>query len=294
MANTYYYGPQAWTAGTFTVPTTDTGDGNYPETTYRERIFTTNGAGPAGERIIDSADYAVSAHDEVVTYFDARGLNDGNGLFYEVDCKFDSGVEAEIGNFAYPLNVGVGSMARVFVQFRVAMTEGKIYITVHGDGEEETSASISADDQWHTLKAQIVPSSDNGDTMQDGIVRVWLDGVLVYEITNSWAWVHESTNPLFNLNFIAYGHFGILPATNGKIYTVTLPRRAVVVGWGAADDDTAKVISDRTILLNVDGEGRTVDEPDTVVIAGKLKVLGETTLSGGIADLSAALDALGT
>lgn len=283
MANTYYYGPQAWTAGTFTVTTPDTGDGNYPNTTYREKVFTTNAAGPAGERIIDTSDYGASALDEQVTYFDARGLNDGNGLFYEIQCKFTTAAKTQLGNFTFPLNVGVGSTVsgRRFMQFRTALTEGKLYIWVRGDGEVATSATITDDNAWHTLKAQIVPSSDNGDTMQDGIVRVWLDGVQVYETLTSWAWVPEATNPLFHLDYIYYGHFGLLPSTNAAIYSVSQPIQAYIFGRGASAGDKAKVVSDLTVLFNLDGLGRTVDEPNTLVVT-KLKVLGTTTFEGDV------------
>lgn len=216
MPTTTLYGPQAWTAGTFNVTAFDAGDSNYPDTTYREQVKTVDGAGAAGERVIDSDDYGISAHDEVVTAFDTRGAGTGEGLFYEGHVKFSSAAAADLINDAFPFNVGVGSMARVFWQFRVALTEGKLYIWVRGDNELATSASISADDQWHRLKAQIVPSSDGGFTA-DGIVRVWLDDVLVLEKTDSFAWVSTTGTPFF-ADFIAYGHFGILPSTNWTIY----------------------------------------------------------------------------
>jgi hypothetical protein len=225
MAITTLYGPQDWTAGTFNVTTPDTGDGSYPLTVYREEVKTVDASGPASERILDSDDYGASAHDEQgfgpsSGFFDARGANDGEGVFYEGDVFFSSAVEAAIGDFAYPFNIGVNgtSSGQRFFQFRTALTEGALYIWVRGDGEDATSASISADDAWHRLKAQIVPSSDNGDTMQDGIVRVWLDDVLVYETLTSWAWVPEVSQPLYHLNYVYYGHFGILPSTNWHIY----------------------------------------------------------------------------
>lgn len=229
------YGRQAWTAGTFDVNTTPDGselslpDSNYPFSVFREEVKTVDGAGPAGERIIDSDDFGASGLTESgfgvsAGYFDARGLNDGNGLFYEIDAKFSSIAESQVGDFLYPLTAGTRNLTShallPLFQVRTALTEGKLYIDVNGDGGEvDTGVVISADDAWHHILVQIVPSSDNGDTMQDGIVKVWLDDVLIYNISNSWAWVRQASGSTeFFANYISFGRFGILPSTNAHIY----------------------------------------------------------------------------
>ena len=282
MANAYVYGPQNWTAGTFNVTgSPDTGDGNYPDTTYREEVKTVDASGPAGERIIDSDDYGTSAHDETVDYIDARGLNDGNGLFYEIKVKTTTAAKTALGgSYFYPFNVSVGNTltSRVFMQFRMNLTSGTLDVYVKGDGFDATSATVTDDNAWHTIKAQIRPSSDNADSQQDGLVRVWYDGVLVDENLTSWAWVAESTNPLFHFDLIYYGHFGLLPSTGGAIYTTSAPKQNYAFGRGAAADDRAKVVSDLTVLMNLDEQGRTVDEPNTLYVAGNLIVTGDTTL----------------
>jgi hypothetical protein len=60
------------------------------------------------------------------------------------------------------------------------------------------------------------------------------------------------------------------------------PRQAYIFGRGAAADDKAKVTSDLTVLMNLDGLGRTVHEPNTLYVAGDMIVTGTTTFTGDV------------
>jgi hypothetical protein len=54
------------------------------------------------------------------------------------------------------------------------------------------------------------------------------------------------------------------------------------------------VASDLTVLMNLDGEGRTVHEPNTLYVAGDVIVTGTTTFSGSLtfSNPSSILDAI--
>lgn len=303
MAFTDVYGPQDWTAGTFTVTTPDTGDGNYPETIYREKVFTTNAAGPAGERIIDSADYGASAHTIFgfatlgvdTGYVDLRGV--GNGIYIDIDVKFDPAVSADIGNFAYPFTLGTRRASpesfRYTFQLRVAMDEGLIYTDNRGNGEGAGFGSISADDQWYTLRTFLKPSSDNGSTA-DGIIRVWIKPstspassfALISEVTNSFLWNSAFLGaPDYGFNYVNFGRYGILPTTNFRIFYGEEDAEKQVFMFGRADSGVAKVVSDLTALFNLDGVSRTVDAEGSHVIGGNLALIEQATPPVGIANM---------
>lgn len=220
------YGPQAWTAGTFSVPGSSTGpDANYPEIQYREAVETVNAAGPAGERIIDgTGNYADSAL-TIVNFGPSSGYwlasGDGEGVFYEGDFKFDSDAEADTFGFNYPFVFGVYrttpsvGFVEVF-NIRASLDEGVFYYSENGVESVSGFGTISADNAWHRIKVLVKPDSGGGN----GIITVWLDDVQIFTKTNSTLVVPSfGGNPADGVNYVNHGRYGLLPTTNFHIYT---------------------------------------------------------------------------
>jgi hypothetical protein len=282
MPITSIYGPQAWTAGTISVATNTTSDGDYPEITYLERVDTRDGLGPSGERIVDTyqanPDYSIGAVElryfgpETGGHWDTRG-GDGNGTYYELDVKFSSDAEADSGDYSYPISIGDGPLNMVAV--RVALTEGKIYIEEQGSEDEPGFGAITADDAWYTLKLFVTPSSDDGFT-DDGVIRLWIKDstdpasayTLLFEKTNSS--VYSPGDP-FLLDRVWLGRYGLLPTTNLHIYYGEAD--ATVTGTSIFGEDGTVAGVSRVHLLNLDGVTRTLSDTafeGSAVIGGRL------------------------
>lgn len=300
MAETNVYGPQAFTAGTFSYSPPTTSDGNYPEAIYFEKVNTVNGAGPNGERILDAlgGDYGASAltiYNFATLGADANYVdfyNDGAGIYLEIDAKFSSVAEADLVSLAAIMSMGNRRASpesfRKNFGLDLNFVSGELEITTKGDGTVGFG-SYTADDNYYTLRVYLLPSSDNGTT-DDGIIRVWkklsTDPVgsftLEYENLASFLWSSPFVGaPLNGQNYVNIGRYGILPSTNFRIFILTADTQAYIFGRGASADDKATVVSDLTALFNLDGLGRIVDEPNTLVVT-KLKVLGTTTFEGDV------------
>jgi hypothetical protein len=133
---------------------------------------------------------------------------------------------------------------------------------------------VSADDQWHRLKVYFKRSSDNGFTANDGVILVWLDDVQIFSKTTSDLFVNVFTGTEGHLNFVTHGRYGLLPTTNFRMFVLSGTLGSTHFGAFGT------VTSTLTFLANLDGTTRTVHEPNTFVIAGKLLVLGDTTFGG--------------
>ena len=263
MAITTIYGPQAWTAGTFSVATNTSSDANYPEIDYLERVQTRDGQGPSGERIVDTyqanPDYSIGAVSlvnfgpETGGKWDVRG-GDGNGTYYDLDVLFGAAVEADSGNFSYAISIGHNSL-NMFA-LRVALTEGKLYVEENGSEVEAGFGAISADDAWHTLRVFLSPSSDDGSTA-DGIIRVWIKDStaaastysLLFEKTDSFIW---SPGDPFLVNRIWLGRFGLLPTTNLHLYYGEEDAVETIRGSFVAGETTTVNVS-RAVAFGLDG-----------------------------------------
>lgn len=290
------YGPQAWTAGTFSVTgASSAADGNYPEIFYREDVETVNAAGPASERIIDAVggDYAASALTIVDVgpssgYWDATG--GGSGVNYRGHWKFSAAAETETGGYNYPFSFGVyrTSPSVGYVQvfaLRASLAEGKFYIDENGVETGVGFGSISDDDAWHLIRVFVQPSSDNGSTA-DGVITVWLDGVQIHTRTASLLYVPSyGGNPTSGVNYVTFGRYGLLPTTNFQIDTdgTSTPPTTPKTFFGFGKNGSVK--SDLTFLVNLDGVSRTIDEPNTAHFWGSdIKFNGTSLVGGGLAN----------
>lgn len=246
MAITDVYGPQDWSAGVISVTTPVTSHANYPEITYIEKALTVNGVGPAGERMLESADYGASAltaanwGPDAGGYFDIGVAALPTGFFIECDLRFDPAVEAAVGDFALPFVLGARRTApsegfHEAFGIRLALTEGKIYAIENTSEIEPGFGSVSADNALHALKAFLQLSSDNGGAASDGIVKVWLDGVLILNKTTSQLFVDAWAGaPATAINYFSLGRYGLVPVTNFHVYYGTAAAAATVPG----DDST--------------------------------------------------------
>lgn len=110
-------------------------------------------------------------------------------------------------------------------------------------------------------------------------VRLKIDGATLYE--------NLAFGPYFNgvsggeIHTVQFGGWALF----GEFWdiefgTFSTEIQSYIFGRGAAADDKAKVVSDLTVLMNLDGLGRTVDEPNTLYVAGNMIVTGTTTIGG--------------
>lgn len=125
-----------------------------------------------------------------------------------------------------------------------------------------------------------------------GYIRLKVNGTTLYEDLAFEPWfAGVSGNQIDNMLFGGWALFGELWEIEIGTFSQTV--QAYVFGRGAAADDKATVVSDLTVLVNLDGLGRTVDEPNTLYVAGDVIVTGTTTFAGmSFSDPTSILDAL--
>lgn len=216
---TTFYGPQAFTAGTFSASSSfkttsfggsDTPFTGYPEVAAGEHITTVNGDGPLGERVVDAfggAGWSASGFTALkfgpesspAGFFDVT-----NGLVWEWDQYFSSAAltdcflgqigvlvtkmetDADGGLFTGDSVIWLG-----FEQTSGANFFYDLYFRDGGSAAHYSSAVDVADNAWHRIKIQLKPGTVSGPLSgnyyprnADGYLIISVDGVAIYSFTN--------------------------------------------------------------------------------------------------------------
>lgn len=254
-----------------------------------------------------------------------------DGLTVEWKHYFSSSALAEVGSSDLMTLVnghadGSGGInqAHRFLQVRAIQSSGTSfdwnidYRSVSGGNFSFPSVVGSADvadDAWHDMKVVVVRSTVTGvysppfvgsaSVASDGAITLYVDGVAVITATGLQLVInqHATTNPeCYYAKGLWHGYPNLGgPATGTWVYCgaadpppASEPIQAVVIGRGAGADDKAKVTSDLTVLMNLDGAGRTVHRPNTLYIAGDLVVTGDVIYTGATASPTTLYDSLVT
>lgn len=183
--------------------------------------------------------------------------------------------------------------------------QAKMIEIVHGSGQQVLVATDPDDDEINFVVTGefdvFLPFTFVADTEYlftvdlkpgpSGYARLYVNGTLLHAVSGTNFVLGTGTA----ITGIRFGYFGLLGELwDIEISSVDTAIHAYVFGRGASADDKATVVSDLTVLMNLDEQGRTLDAPGTLHVSGNLIVTGSTTLSGTSADISTRLDALGT
>lgn len=314
MATVY---SQDWSAGNSALWTDgfyrrdiDGVDPTYPETWMAEGVIVSGG------KVIVNPSYAPDHSTSGIALLDFPTFD---GTVGSIEAKYTPNSDALASLSYVPLIIVFGAGGSTDKQIIFEMYEGDGAFTlgpyarnrntkVMDESGFDLPAPAFTVDQEHTFKVCWKSGTYNGvDINSDGYARFYIDGVLVHAIEDFPVGTVSNLAAASDPNVVTYvglgtdvlqgggGLFGSLgDVTFSDSACSTTPTQAVIIGRGAAADDKAKVTSDLTVLLNLDGQGRTVHRPNTLYLAGDLVVTGDVIYTGATSSPTTFYDSLVT